>query len=170
MKLIPFTPAHFSTLASWFTTEAALIQFGGPNLTYPLDAPQMQAMLAEGDFHPPLRLCWMAVAEDAVVGHAQLAFDWRNGTARLGRVAIAPTLRGRKLAAPMLRLVMAEAFKNPTKMRLELNAYAFNQVAIHTYLTLGFLVEGTLRSSVAVGADRWDTVVMAVLRSDYHPA
>ena len=167
MELKPFTPDHFSTLAAWFPTEAALIQWGGPRLTYPLDASQMQAMLDEGSCDPPLRRCWMAVAEAAIVGHAQLAFDWNNGVARLGRVAIAPALRGLKLAAPMLSLVMAEAFKHPSISRLELNVYSFNQAAIHTYQASGFLVEGTNRSAVAVGAERWDNVMMAVLRSEY---
>ncbi|WP_421579804.1 GNAT family N-acetyltransferase [Shinella sp. M31] len=44
---------------------------------------------------PPVRLCWMAENGGAVVGHAQLDFDWRNGNVVPGRVAIAPGMRGR---------------------------------------------------------------------------
>ena len=55
----------------------------------------------------------MAADAGDLVGHAQLAYDWRNGSARIGRVAIAPAFRGRGLAKPMLRLIMAEAFANP---------------------------------------------------------
>jgi RimJ/RimL family protein N-acetyltransferase len=170
MELKPFTQEHFSELASWFPTEAALIQWGGPKLTYPLDDAQMNAMLDETRSNPPIKQCWMALFKNSLMGHAQLAFDWKNGNATLGRVAIAPAFHGQKLAAPMLNLVMAEAFRYPQLMRLELNVYSFNHAAIHTYIRLGFLVEGTRKSSVAVGNERWDTIMMAILRSEYKPS
>jgi RimJ/RimL family protein N-acetyltransferase len=170
LALKPFTPAHFAILAAWFPTEAALIQWGGPRLTFPLDDAQMNAMLEETRSSPPTRQCWMALFENSLVGHAQLAFDWKNGNATLGRVAIAPEFRGQKLAAPMLNLVIEEAFKYPPLIRLELNVYSFNTPAIRTYLRLGFLVEGIRKSSVAVGNERWDTTMMAILRSEYKPS
>ncbi|WP_327436717.1 GNAT family N-acetyltransferase [Sinorhizobium meliloti] len=34
----------------------------------------------------------------ALVGHIQLAVDWRNGVARIGRVMVAPIMRGQGLA------------------------------------------------------------------------
>ena len=85
----------------------------------------------------PERRCWMAAEHDALVGHAQLAYDWRNGSARIGRVAVAPALRGRGLAKPMLRLIMAEAFADPDIERLELYAIAYNRHAIRIYENLG---------------------------------
>lgn len=146
-----------------------MIQWGGPKVTHPLDAPQMQAMLDESVHHPPTRQCWMAFDDAMIVGHAQLAFDWKNGNAVLGRVAIAPECRGRGFAVPMLTLVLAEAFRHPEIVRLELNVFSFNTPAIRTYTRLGFLVEGTRRSAIAVGNERWDTIIMAMLRSEYSP-
>ena len=169
MELTQFTQAHFPILTSWFPTEAALIQWGGPKLIHPLDDAQMNAMLDEAKSVPPTRQCWMVLDENSLVGHAQLRFDWKNGNARLGRAAVAPALRGQKLAVPMLTLVIAEAFRHPQIMRLELNVYPFNRPAIQTYLRLGFLVEGTQQSNVAVGSERWDTTMMAILRSEYKP-
>ena len=170
MHLIPFTPGYFSTLAGWFPTEAALVQWGGPKLRFPLDFFQMQAMLAGAASNPPTRQCWMAAQAPLLIGHAQVAFDWRNGNATLGRVAVAPALRGQRYAVPMLRLVIAEAFRHPRIMRLELNVYPFNSPAIRTYERLEFVYEGTRRSSAVVGEERWDTMIMAILRSDYRPA
>jgi RimJ/RimL family protein N-acetyltransferase len=167
MRLIPFSPEHFSILPPWFPDKPAVVQWGGPMLRYPLDEPQMQSMLDEGTSDPPRRLCWMAAQDDRWIGHVQLAFDWRNGNATLGRVAIAPSSRGQGLAAPMLRLVMRAAFDIPEIMRLELNVYTFNLPAIKTYNYLGFLHEGTRRSSARVGAERWDTSVMSILRAEY---
>jgi RimJ/RimL family protein N-acetyltransferase len=167
MELQQFSQEHFSVLASWFPTEADLIQWGGPKLRFPLDNSQMNAMLNEITGDQPDKFCWMALYENCLVGHAQLLFDWKNGNATLARVAIAPAFRGQKLAVPMLNLVIAQAFKYPQLMRLELNVFSFNQSAIQAYKRLGFVEEGRRRSSMAVGNERWDTIIMAILRSEY---
>ncbi|MCE1252564.1 MAG: GNAT family N-acetyltransferase [Anaerolineae bacterium] len=168
MNLIPFSQ-HFSILPTWFPTQASVVQWGGPKLYYPLDIEQMEVMLLEGLGHPPARLCWMALADGLIVGHAQLAFDWTNGNAVIGRVAIAPEQRGKGYAIPMLRLIMAEAFNHRVIQRLELNVFTFNQAAIHTYQRLGFIHEGTRRSATLVDNERWDVSTMSVLRNEYHP-
>lgn len=167
MQLIPFNTDHFSTLASWFSNEADVVQWGGPLMRYPLDAPQLQALLDECQSDPPRRMCWMAVDGDQLIGHVELGLDWRNGNAVVQRVAITPAFRGRGLAVPMLRLLMEQAFAFPQIVRLELNVYTFNVPAVKTYEKLGFLHEGTRRSSTLVGNERWDTAVMAVLRDEY---
>lgn len=167
MELRPFTPAHFPILISWFPTEADLIQWGGSQLRFPLDEAQLRAMLESETGELPDHRSWMAFHRDSIAGHAQLRFDWKNGNATLARVAIAPALRGQKLALPMLELVLAEAFSYPPLMRLELNVYSFNQAAIQVYKRLGFMLEGTRRSSAAVGGERWDTIMMAMLRWEY---
>jgi RimJ/RimL family protein N-acetyltransferase len=170
MELKQFTQEHFAILASWFPTEADLIQWGGPKLRFPLDDSQMNAMLENKPGNLPDNRCWMALHDGSLIGHAQLIFDWKNGNATLARVAIAPAFRGQKLAVPMLNLVIAEAFQYPQLMRLELNVFSFNQSAIQAYNRLGFSEEGTRKSSVAVGQERWDTLIMAILRSEYEPS
>jgi RimJ/RimL family protein N-acetyltransferase len=143
------------------------VQWGGPLMHYPLDDPQLQALLDECRSNPPRRLCWMAEEEDQLVGHIELMFDWRNGNAVVQRVAINPDHRGRGLAEPLMRLVMDQAFSLPQIARLELNVYTFNTPAIKAYTRAGFAHEGTRRSSTLVGNERWDTAVMAILRDEY---
>lgn len=167
MRIVPFTPAHFATLASWFASESDVVQWGGEAVTYPLDDGQLRAMLDEGLSEPPARLCWMAEENSELVGHAQLRLDWRHGTATMARVAIAPSARGRGLAPPMLKLVVDEAFALPDFERVELNVYRFNEPAIRAYASLGFAKEGVRRSSTRVGDERWDTVIMAMLRPEW---
>lgn len=166
MKLIPFAPAHFPTLAGWFASERDAVQWGGPWVSFPLDAPQLDAMLAEGRTRPAKRLCWMAEKDGDLVGHVQLGWDWRNGIARVSRVAVAPHARGRGLAADMVALALDEAFTHPEVERAELDVYSFNTAAIRTYERLGFVREGVRRSSARVGTERWDTVMMALLRAE----
>lgn len=167
LKLVPFAQAHFETLSRWFSSEADLVQWGGPFIEFPLNAGQLGAMLAEAAASPPTRLCWMAERDGAAIGHAQLGLDWRNGVALLSRVAIAPEARGLGLALPMLRLVVHEAFALAGIARVELNVYTWNQPAIRVYERLGFSMEGIRRSSARVGDARWDTAMMGLLRGEW---
>ncbi len=169
MRLVPFEEQHFSLLAGWFDSEAAVVQWGGPEVSFPLDASQLQAMLAAERSTPSTRLCRMSVAGDDVVGHGQLALDWRHGNVTLGRVAIAPGQRGRGLAVRMVELLVGAAFAFPEVERVQLGVYAFNGPAIRIYERLGFVREGVRRRAVRVGADRWDSVVMALLRDEWRP-
>ena len=167
-RLVPLAPVHFPTLSGWFTSEADVVRWGGTGVRFPLDAPQLVLMLDAGRVEFPERLCWMV--EDAAgtfVGHAQLGFDWRDGNARLARVAVAPAVRGTGLARPILALVVAEAFNHPGIERVELNVFASNMPAIKTYEALGFTHEGVRRSSARVGAERWDIAGMGLLRAEW---
>ncbi len=168
ISLTPFSSAHIDILLAWFSTEADLVQWAGPTFEFPLDRRQLAAMLAESEGDCPARLAWMAVAEDGrIVGHVQLLCDRRNGVGRVVRVAVAPAERGRGYGFHMLRRVIDAAFADPDMERVELNVYSFNTPALRTYEKLGFVREGTRRSSVRVGSERWDTVMMALLRSEY---
>lgn len=166
LRLVTFTPAHFSLLSSWFSTTADIVQWAGPDLSFPLTDPQLHAFLAEAAQSPPRRKCWMAERDGTLLGHAQLGLDWRNGNALLSRVVLAPEARGQGLAVPMLSLVLDEAFSLNEIQRVELNVYPWNKSAIRTYERLGFQLEGTRRSSALVEGERWDTALMGLLRSE----
>lgn len=166
IQLHPFAGADFATLAGWFDTEEAAVLWGGPAVRHPVTDPQLAAMLAECAGDPPARRCWSAFADGVLVGHAQFAYDWQAGTARLARIAIAPAARGRGLARPMLRQMIDSAWADPAIVRIELNVYAQNSRAIGLYTALGFATEGVRRRSVRVGDALWDTVMMAMLRDE----
>ncbi|NDL65381.1 GNAT family N-acetyltransferase [Acerihabitans arboris] len=157
--------ADFTGICRWFTSEKELAQWGGPLPRFPLDPPQLAEMLAESAGAPPRRWLFCAGPPGAATAHAQVTFDWRNGVALLGRVAVNPEQRGQGIAVPFLTRIIELVFALPAIERLELNVYTFNQAAIHTYEKLGFIREGVRRSSVKVGQQRWDTAMYAMLRS-----
>lgn len=169
MEIRPLVAADFASIKEWFADEAALVQWAGPDIRYPLDAPQIDAMLEEAARQPPVRLLWVGLEDDAVAAHAQLAIDWRHGLVRLGRVALDPARRGQGLAVPFLAKVRDAAFALPGIERLELYVYTFNEAAIRTYRRLGFVAEGVRRSSVKVGEARWDTATFGLLREEWRP-
>lgn len=161
-----FRATHIPDMLGWFPNLAALVQWAGPGLSFPLKAADLEAMLAETEAKRPERAMFAGLIDGVLVGHAQVALDWANGVGRLSRVAINPQTRGRGLAMPFLSQVTERFFANPEFERLELNVYTFNEPAIRTYRSLGFREEGVRRSSVRVESARWDTAIYGLLRSE----
>ncbi|WP_083222762.1 GNAT family N-acetyltransferase [Ensifer sp. LC163] len=166
VQLEIFAQHHIADMLDWFPTAAALTQWGGPGLRFPLDATQLEEMQASTSGNEPARWVFSGIVDGNLAGHAQVALDWENGVGRLGRVAINPRLRGLGLAHPFLQCIIERFFADPIFERLELNVYTFNTAAIRTYLKLGFVEEGVRRSSARVGDVRWDTAIYGMLRSD----
>lgn len=169
MRLIPFHPSHYALLASWFDSQRGVVQWGGSQVSYPLDAAQFDRMLAETHGERPARRCWMAEVDGELVGHGQLGFEWHDGNARLGRILIAPSARGKGWARPMLTQLIDHAYAHSEIERVELNVYTFNTHAINLYKAMGFVWEGARRSSIrsGVGQERWDTGHMSILRAEW---
>ena len=165
LSLTDFEESHFPELLSWFPDEAALIQWAGPALEFPLSAAKLSEMLAESQTDPPTRLCWTVTAEGAVAGHAQLVLDRKNGAGRIARVVLAPGFRGKGLALPLVKSVIDRSFAIPWIERLELNVYTFNRPAIRTYERAGFVTDESSRSSKRVGDEVWEMVMMRLPRS-----
>ncbi|MBG6334047.1 GNAT family N-acetyltransferase, partial [Pseudomonas aeruginosa] len=101
------------------------------------------------------------------IGHCQLLFDRRNGVVRLARIALAPSARGQGLGLPMLEALLAEAFADADIERVELNVYDWNAAARHLYRRAGFREEGLRRSATRVGRERWNVVLMGLLRQEW---
>jgi RimJ/RimL family protein N-acetyltransferase len=170
IQIRPLHRGDFATVIGWFADEAALVQWGGPAVRFPLDERQLQQMLDDGQGQPPPRLLWVGAVDGLVVAHCQVACDWRHGVARLARVCVDPVRRGQKIAQRFLRAVVDVTFRDPAFERMELNVYTFNHAAIAVYRSLGFVPEGVRRSAVRVGAERWDSAIYGLLRSEHAPS
>ena len=161
-----FEQADFAALCGWFEDEQSLIQWGGPETRFPLDHVQLGAMLAEGKGDLPQRWLFSGQIGTSLIGHAQVALDWRHGVARMGRIAICPGRRGQGFGEAFIRLVLERILLASEFERIELNVYTFNTPAIRLYEKLGFVREGVRRAAVKVGAARWDTAIYGILRTD----
>lgn len=164
LEVVAATAPLVADLPIWFQSAADVAQWGGSGLPFPLTEAAIAAMLAEGATSPPQRLAFGGVVDGVAVAHAQVALDWDNGVARLGRVAVRPDRRGEGLARPFLGAVIDRAWTDDFP-RFELNVYTFNTRAIALYESLGFEFEGVRRSSLRVGTARWDTAIYARIRA-----
>ena len=163
----PLRAEHWPVIASWFTGPRDVAVWSGPSSRYPVDRAQLEPVLAEMAATPAKRLARVATVDGAVIGHAQMALDRALGTATLQRVAIAPEVRGSGYARMLLEPMLTEVFAIPEFARVELLVFPFNLPAIRTYRTLGFVEEGCLRRSMPFGEERWDTLVLGLLREDW---
>ena len=95
LTLRPLTAEDHSLLAGWFSSLADVVQWAARSSPIRSRRCIVETMLAEGRSTPPARRCWMVCRNGAPVGHAQLAYEWHDGNARLGRVAVAPPCAAR---------------------------------------------------------------------------
>ena len=95
--------ADISTVVGWIADADALNMFTGPRLVWPLTIDQLAAMTATDAVS-----AWVMIDDRAdVIGHFDLALD--EGTARIGRVIVDPSRRGRGYGSALVRLAIEEA-------------------------------------------------------------
>lgn len=175
LTLHRFSQDDVAELLGWVPDEAMLVQWAGVNFTWPLDDAQMEAYLAGSagvagsDGAQPVRAIFRAADESGTtVGHCCLErLNARHRTATLSRILIAPSARGRGLCLPMVEAALAEGFERFDLYRIDLSVFDFNAAAIACYTKAGLRKEGVLRASARVGEERWNAVVMSVLRPEW---
>lgn len=84
------------------------------------------------------------------------------------RIAMAsPALTGRGYGTEAILLVLGYAFEVVRLHRVQLEVYAFNERARRLYERCGFVAEGVRRDALRWDGERYDVVVMSVLRPEW---
>ena len=109
-----------------------------------------------------------AVESDALIGFVALhGIEWNN---QCGKLAIGigdPNFRNKGYGTDALHLILRYAFNELNLNRVGLDVISYNKGAIHAYEKVGFKVEGTMRESVLRDGEKYDRVMMSILRSEY---
>jgi len=167
MQIAFFTAEDRPGLSSWFNSQAAVTQWAGPGVAWPLEDAFLASLENSASQQPASLLTFAGKIHGELAAVSQLGFDWDNHLACICRVVVNPAMRGNNLAEKLLRQLIATAFKQQAIERIELRVYTFNQAAIRTYEKLGFVREGVQRQGVAVGEERWDCALYGMLRQEY---
>jgi RimJ/RimL family protein N-acetyltransferase len=180
LELREFEVADGALLKGWITGPVELLTWGGPSFTWPLDDTQLAAYAA--DSVAGRRPSWTAVdsATGEAIGHVSLRIgNVRSPNAgahtetslsdpdslssgRLGRVLIAPAVRGRGHAAVMLQRVLELAFGELRLERVELGVFAHNTSAVRLYERLGFQRDNVLADIEQVEGKSWSALQMSL--------
>jgi RimJ/RimL family protein N-acetyltransferase len=106
---------------------------------------------------------------DRLVGATGLHHtDLRNRHAAFGIVIGEKDFWGKGLGSEATRLVVGYAFGTLNLNRVWLEVYEYNPRAARVYEKAGFRVEGRLRQDTFRDSRYWDTLVMGILRDEWH--
>ncbi|MFC4597849.1 GNAT family N-acetyltransferase [Cohnella hongkongensis] len=108
------------------------------------------------------------LATEAYIGQISLdAIDWKNRVGKIGIVIGSQEHMGRGFGTEAMKLLVDFAFREMNLNRLELEVYDFNERAIRSYLSCGFVQEGRLRERQYKKGRYWDVIQMGLLKSDW---
>lgn len=130
----PRTNADLPVVASWVPDAEALYAFAGPWVTWPFLPRDLD------DLHKrPGATAWMLdTADGEPVGHVQLTPV--DGALRIGRLIVAPSVRGNGWGRRLLLLALEHARARGIR-RVQLGVLASNTPARRLYESLGFVAD-----------------------------
>jgi RimJ/RimL family protein N-acetyltransferase len=163
IELRKFVLADIGLLTAWIDGPEELMTWA-PVFSWPLEESRLAEYVAESE--TPGRRIWTAVDSGSgeAVGHVSLKPDEDGRNARLGRVLVSPSARGRGYGAAMLREVLALAFGPLGLHRVELGVFTHNGSAIRLYERLGFVCDTVLHDVERVNGHSWSAMQMSITK------
>jgi RimJ/RimL family protein N-acetyltransferase len=124
--------------------------------------PTQQPFAIEAHLQPRTKL-WTLVG--TISFHS---VDWRHRVAELGLFIGPKELWGKGFGTDALRALVAFAFRELNLHRVWLRVYEENTRARRSYEKVGFGIEGRLRQDRFHGGRYCDTLIMGLLRDEWH--
>jgi RimJ/RimL family protein N-acetyltransferase len=159
ISLQKFSSVDFLRLILWIRTEEYLVQFAGPNFTFPLTEEQLTKHIAD-----PKRKAYKVILNSTMecIGHCEIFID---KTPRLGRILIAKEEnRGKGYGKLIVQQLIQICTHELNSSSIDLNVYDWNDRAIKCYKKLGFIINPEISSSVIVNGKTWISLNMQLHR------
>jgi RimJ/RimL family protein N-acetyltransferase len=166
-----FERSNFQQLINWIETPEFLLQWGGPNFSFPLTEQQLENYLKDANKDNSSVLVYSVIDKETgnVIGHISLGnVDRNNKSARVGKVLVGDkNVRGRGIGQRMMTEILKVAFDELKLHRVSLGVFDFNASAIACYEKAGFIKEGLLRDSRKIGDEYWSLWEMSILDNEW---
>jgi RimJ/RimL family protein N-acetyltransferase len=131
----------------------------------PLTMDEISRWLKNIGVHPH---AWIVEHEGRLLGEARLDnLNEHDGRARLAMGLLDPARLGQGLGRRVVRLLLRHAFEQLKLHRVDLRVLAHNVRAIRCYRSCGFVEEGRERESALVDGERYDDIIMGILKHEY---
>jgi ribosomal protein S18 acetylase RimI-like enzyme len=146
VHLRSFLASDDRALISWVRCREELLLFGGPEMSWPLDRAQLEAIRLRSD-----TTAWTGVISPAAaaVGHIELIVRDEPGRGHIARVIVDPARRREGLGTMLVAAALEKALAGGLGV-VTLNVRRQNQAAIRTYMRLGFRVLDSAAGDPAV--------------------
>ncbi len=171
IKLQYFTGEDFDTLLSWIQDEELLLHWAGTQFRFPLTKKKLDWYIKDtNDFNTSSTLIYKVIECETgkTIGHISLtSINRTNRSARITRVFVAASERGRGLAGMMVRELVKIGFEELHLHRISLGVYDKNQAAINCYKNCGFHTDGVLRDIQRYKEGYWSLMEMSILEDEW---
>jgi RimJ/RimL family protein N-acetyltransferase len=173
VRLRAYEKSDLDAVMKWVNDEEVTDLLGGEMLAYPVsslaEAKFIDAAASPSDRHKDFAI--ETLADRRYIGAISFnVIDWRNRSAGLGIVIGDKSLWGKGYGTDAMRVLMRLAFDKMNLHRLWLHVHDYNPRAIASYEKCGFKREGVLRQEHFARGKHHDTIVMAILESEYRAA
>jgi RimJ/RimL family protein N-acetyltransferase len=135
----------------------------------PMRAEEIERFFASRALGPEsLSLAIHLRASNRLIGTCALSqLDHENGSALFHITIGEKDTWGRGYGTEATRLLLDHAFGTLSLHRIGLSVFSFNERAIRSYLSCGFVMEGRAREAIWRDGRWWDEITMSVLHSDW---
>ena len=161
-----FDSNDYTQLIEWIDSKKILMQFGGPEFSYPLTVPQIEKHLRD-----PKRQSFKVIDLDnnITIGHAEIYNDSKNKkTLKICRVLIGDkSQRGKGLGNRIINELLKIIFIKQNMEKAELNVFDWNIGAIKCYEKVGFIVNPKEASKLIMNGELWKTINMIIEKKDW---
>lgn len=111
------------------------------------------------------------LTDDVILGTLDLMIpEWAHRDGWIGIGLGDRATWGQGYGTEAMRLLLRFAFAELNLFRVTLSVFAYNPRAIHVYEQLGFVLEGAQRERLRRDGQRYDLLLMGLLRSEWQAA
>jgi RimJ/RimL family protein N-acetyltransferase len=156
IRLEKFDAAFYPQLISSIKDARELMQFAGPEFTFPLTEEQIEKSLSDKN-----RIAFrvVTISDDSTIGHCEICF--KDNFANLGRILIMDeNIRGKGIGKQIVTLLLEFILENSKQRNVELNVFDFNTGAIKCYEKIGFVINPDKKFVREMDDETWTALNM----------
>lgn len=171
VKLEKFLKSDYGQLIEWISNEDIMTTWSGALFSFPLTADSLDWYIEDTNVAGESDAFVYKVVEDTTgktVGHISIGgISWKNRSARISRVFLAESERGKGYCAGMIMAALKVGFDELGLHRIGLGLYDNNPAALNCYKKCGFSVEGLSRDILWNNGKWWSMIEMSILEPEW---
>ncbi len=164
IKIYKFETIDIPRLIAWIPDARFLLQWAGPQYTFPLDEAQFMKTYEQTKGENPSHFMFKAIhtQKQDVIGHLELMkVDYKKRSAVLGQILIGDSAkRGKGYGYQMVQAILRFAFDDLALKEIDLGVFDFNHSAIKCYQKAGFQPYKIQQNNRQFGDEYWTLIKM----------